>query len=374
MNKPLSAGLSGVIAGQTAISTVGKAGVGLSYRGYAIEDLAAQASFEEIAYLLIYGSLPTAKQLTSYQQKLIRLRRLPQPLKLALELIPRQANPMDVLRSVCSLLGTLEPESQQHPDHEIADRLLAVFPAGLVYWYHFQNSGQRIDTELTVPGTAAYFLQLLHQDAPEKNLTAALNTSLILYAEHEFNASTFAARVTISTLSDFYSAICSAIGTLRGPLHGGANEAALQLIEQFSTPSQAETGIRQMLADKKLVMGFGHRVYKTNDPRSDIIKTWAKNLAAEHHDHEMFTIAEAIEKTMWAEKKLFPNLDFYSALVYYFCGIPLEFFTPLFVFSRTSGWAAHIIEQRADNKIIRPLAEYIGPALQSFTPIEKRVE
>jgi 2-methylcitrate synthase len=373
MAEPKTGGLAGVVAGETKIATVGKEGVGLSYRGYSIEDLSAQASFEETAYLLIYGELPTATQLSQYQQKLIQSRSLPATLKQILEQIPASANPMDVLRTGCSALGILEPETKQHDAKAIATRLIGVFPAMLLYWYHFQNSQQRINTELTTPGTAAYFLELLHQDKAETSLIEALNTSLVLYAEHELNASTFAARVTTATLSDFYSAICSAIGTLRGPLHGGANEEALKLIEGFETPPAAEVGIRQMLAEKKVIMGFGHRVYKNADPRSDIIKVWAEKLAAQHHDREMFIIAKTIETMMRADKKLFPNLDFYSALVYYYCAIPAEFFTPLFVFSRTSGWAAHIIEQRENNKLIRPIADYIGPPLRAFVAIEQRV-
>lgn len=365
-------GLAGVVAGQTKIATVGKEGVGLSYRGYTIEDLSSKTGFEETAYLLIYGELPTIEQLAQFQQRLIQHRQLPKPLKQALELIPASANPMDVLRTGCSMLGVLEPESAQHSGAEIAERLISAFPAMLLYWYHFQNSREQINTELTMPDTATYFLKLLHGDNPEKIQVAALNASLVLYAEHEFNASTFAARVTTATLSDFYSAIVTAIGTLRGPLHGGANEEALKLIERFQAPEEAEIGVKKMLAQKELIMGFGHRVYKTNDPRSDIIKIWAKKLSINHHDGIMFAIAEAIEKVMRAEKKLFPNLDFYSALVYYFCGIPIEFFTPLFVFSRTSGWAAHILEQREHNKIIRPIADYIGPAIRAFVEIDER--
>lgn len=367
-----TAGLAGIVAGQTKIATVGKEGVGLSYRGYRIEDLSANSSFEEVAYLLIYGELPTASQLNQYQQKLIRLRGLPNPLKQALEIIPLTANPMDVLRTGCSFLGTLEPESPERRGEEIADRLIALFPAMLLYWHHFQTHHQRIETELTIPGVAAYFLQLLHGNPPEKFQVEALNASLVLYAEHEFNASTFSARVTAATLSDFYSAICSAIGTLRGPLHGGANEEALKLIQRFKSPETADVGIKKMLAEKELIMGFGHRVYKNCDPRSDIIKQWAKKLALHSHDQTLLATAEAIEKVMRADKKLFPNLDFYSALAYHFCNIPIVFFTPLFVFSRISGWAAHIIEQRTDNKIIRPIADYMGPSLRTFIPLNKR--
>ncbi len=373
MTEPKTGGLAGVVAGQTKISTVGKQGVGLSYRGYTIEDLSSKTNFEETAYLLIYGELPTQQQLEQYQQKLIKLRHLPKPLKQVLEEIPGNTNPMDVLRTACSFLGTLEPESTQYKAEDIADRLIALFPAVLLYWYHFQNSRKSINTELQIPGTAAYFLQLLHGDKAEKIQVDALNASLVLYAEHEFNASTFAARVTTATLSDFYSAICSAIGTLRGPLHGGANEEALKLIQRFETPQAAEVGLKKMLANKELIMGFGHRVYRDCDPRSDIIKSWAKQLSQHNNDKQMFNIALTIEKLMWDEKQLFPNLDFYSALAYYFCGIPIQFFTPLFVFSRTSGWAAHIIEQRSNNKIIRPTADYIGPEVREFVVIENRV-
>lgn len=368
----VSPGLAGVIAGQTAISTVSKEGVGLSYRGYTIEDLAQYASFEEVAYLLIYGTLPNRIQLANYIEKLIQLRVLPRTLTETLEKLPISTNPMDVLRTGCSVLGILEPEDSQHSGAAIADRLLALFPAMLMYWYHFQKHQKQIATLSDIPNLGAYFLYLLKQQSAVPLHAEALNVSLILYAEHEYNASTFAARVTVATLADFYSGICSAIGTLRGPLHGGANEEALTLISQFKNPQSAEQNVKKMLSEKKLIMGFGHRVYKDHDPRSNIIKVWAKKLAENHPEGYLFAVAEKIEQVLWEEKKLFPNLDFYSALVYHYCGIPKIFFTPLFVCSRITGWAAHILEQRADNKIIRPLAEYIGPPLKSYVNIEQR--
>lgn len=367
-----SGGLAGVVAGQSGICTVGQKGVGLHYRGYEINDLANSSNFEEVAYLLVYGTLPNAKQLSDYQKKLVSLRSIPDPLKRILEQIPKSANFMDVLRTAASALGTLEPETTFSQQEAIADRLLALFPAILLYWYHFQYQGKRIDTELSDTSTASYFLHLLHQKEPNPMHAETLNVSLILYAEHEFNASTFAARVTAATGSDFYSAICSAIGTLRGPLHGGANEEALKLIQKFNSPEEAKTGIANMLKNKELIMGFGHRVYTTSDPRSNIIKKYAERLAKKITDTVIYPVSEQIEKIMWDEKKLFPNLDFYSASAYYFCGIPIEMFTPLFVFSRTAGWSAHIIEQRSDNKLIRPTSEYIGPKEQTYIPIDQR--
>ena len=366
-------GLAGVIVGQSAISTVGKAGVGLTYRGYSIHDLAQQACFEEVAYLLIYGELPNEKKLYAYQQRLMTLRDLPAALKIVLEQIPTNTHPMDVLRTGCSMLGTLEPETAQHDQYAITERLLAIFPAILMYWYHFQRTGQCPEIQSNEMSTAGYFLNLLHGHKPDDLQRHAMDASLILYAEHEFNASTFAARVTASTLADFYSGICTAISTLRGSLHGGANEQAIALIEQFESVAAAEKGVLAMLAAKKLLMGFGHRVYTQSDPRSDIIKTWAKQLAEKTQDKKIFAISEQIEKILWQEKKLFPNLDFYSAATYHFCGIPKNMFTPLFVFSRTAGWAAHIIEQRANNKLIRPMAEYIGPAPMPFPPLQQRI-
>jgi 2-methylcitrate synthase len=372
MTPKSAAGLAGVVAAETAISSVGKEGMGLSYRGYSIHELAEYASFEEVAYLLIRGTLPTQQQYKSYIEHLIALRVLPLSLKKALEIIPGDAHPMDVLRTGCSVLGTLEQESAQHDQYRISDRLIACFPAMLLYWYHFQKGGKRINTELSDASTAGYFLHLLHGKEPDALTQRAVDVSLILYAEHELNASTFAARVTASTGSDFYSAICSAIGTLRGPLHGGANEQAMELIERFTSPEEAQTQVHEMLSNKSLVMGFGHRVYKTSDPRSDIIKPWSKSLAEAVGDTILFPISERIENVMWEEKRLFPNLDFYSASAYHFCGIPTNMFTPIFVFARTAGWAAHIIEQRENNKLIRPLAEYIGPSPRPYIPIEQR--
>lgn len=367
-----SGGLAGVNAGQSAIATVGLAGKGLNYRGYSIDDLAAHASFEEVAYLLHYGKLPTQNELSAYTKKLMGLRDLPDTLKTVLKLIPKNTHPMDVLRTGCSFLGNLEPEENFSQQYEIADRLLAVFPGMMCYWYayHFQN--KEISGLTDEPTIGGHFLELLHGRKPTKLEVDMMNVSLILYAEHEFNASTFAARVTAATLSDFYSAITSAIGTLRGPLHGGANEAAMQLIERFKTPDEAEAGLKKMLAEKALIMGFGHRVYTTCDPRSDIIKQWSFRLGEDKGDLLLYHISERIEEVMWAEKKLFPNLDFYSASAYHYCGIPTELFTPIFVMSRITGWSAHVFEQRANNKLIRPTSEYIGPDSRAFPAIETR--
>lgn len=367
-----SGGLAGISVGSTTISTVGKSGLGLTYRGYDIHDLAEQTQFEEVAYLLIYGTLPTKNELRVYQEKLVKLREIPNALKTVLETIPAFAHPMDVLRTGCSLLGNLEPESPQNTQENIANRLIACMPGILLYWYHFHKNGKRLSTYSDEALLASHFLYLLHGKKPEKLFTQTVNVSLILYAEHEFNASTFAARVTASTLSDFYSAIVSGIGTLRGPLHGGANEAAMELIEQFKTPEEAEAGVRKLLAEKAKIMGFGHRVYKTSDPRSDIIKTWSQKLSTQAKNGYLYSISERIEKLMWDEKKLFANLDFYSASAYHFCGIPTLLFTPVFVLSRLSGWSAHIIEQRKDNRLIRPDAEYTGPAPKVFIPLDKR--
>ncbi len=359
-------GLAGVVAGQTSICTVGKEGVGLTYRGYSIEDLAERSTFEQVAFLLVYGKLPTPSELADYRKRLVSMRGLPVNFKTVLEQLSAESNPMDVLRTGCSALGCFEPENKRRNQFQIADRLLAIFPSMLLYWYHFANHGKRIETETEDANIAAHFLHLLHGKPAAELLNRALDSSLILYAEHEFNASTFAARITASTLSDFYSAITSGIGTLRGNLHGGANEAAMELIEKFKSPDEAEAGLMRMLAEKQLVMGFGHRVYKTSDPRSPVIKQWAKRLAAASGDKTVYPISERLESVMWREKKLFPNLDFYSAAAFHFCGIPTPLFTPIFVIARTSGWSAHIMEQRGNNRLIRPTADYIGPEPRPF--------
>ncbi len=368
---PPAGGLEGVVAGRTALSTVGKAGVGLTYRGYDIEDLAEHATFEDVAYLLLYGELPTCAERDAFTARLRSYRPLPRALRNVLEQLPATAHPMDVLRTGCSALGCLEPETSFAEQHRIAERLLATFPGMLCYWHHFQTDGSRIGFESSEPSIAGYFLHLLHGRAPSKSHERALDAALTLYAEHEFNASTFAARTTAATLSDFYSAIVTGIGTLRGPLHGGANEAAMELIEKFDSPDAAERGVLDMLGRKEKIMGFGHRVYKDRDPRSDIIQKWSRRLSEESGDIVLYPVSERIDAVMRREKKLFTNLDFYSATAFHFMGIPTEMFTPIFVFARTAGWSAHIIEQRADNRLIRPAADYIGPAPRPLPKLEK---
>ncbi|MGI9296768.1 MAG: citrate/2-methylcitrate synthase [Gammaproteobacteria bacterium] len=363
-------GLRGVAAGRTAICTCGHEGRGLDYRGYRIEDLAAHTGFEETAWLLLRGELPTADELAAFKTRLAGLRELPPAVRDALERIPAAAHPMDAMRTACSVLGAVEPEDAD--EHRTAERLLAFFPSALGYWHRFAQSGERADVNTPDGDIAGQLLRLITNAPPKEEHIAAMNVSLVLYAEHEFNASTFTARIVAATLSDFHSAITAAIGALRGPLHGGANENAMQLIEQFASPAEAGAGVDAMLAAKKKIMGFGHAVYSECDPRSDIIKEESRRLSRGHPRAHLFAVSEEVEKKMRGAKNLFPNLDFYSASAYHFMGVPTPLFTPLFVVSRLSGWAAHIIEQRADNRLIRPAAEYIGPASRPFVQIHDR--
>ena len=366
------AGLRGQSAGETALCTVGKEGAGLTYRGYTIEDLAANAQFEEVAYMLLYGALPTQGELDSYNQKLMSLRGLPEDLKKTLEMIPADTHPMDVMRTGCSMLGNLEPETDFDQQHEAADRLLAALPAIICYWYRFSHDGVRINTDTGEATLGGHFLKMLLDETPSDVHRAVMNCSLILYAEHEFNASTFTARVCAATLSDMYSCITGAIGSLRGPLHGGANEAAMELIEKFDTPDAVEEQILGMLERKEVIMGFGHAIYRTSDPRNAIIKEWSDKLADENGDRTLYDISCAIADTMWNTKELFPNADFFHASAYNYMGIPTKIFTPIFVMSRVTGWAAHVMEQRSNNRLIRPSADYIGPEIRPYLPINER--
>ena len=366
------AGLRGQVAGETALCTVGKTGTGLTYRGYDISELAEKAKFEEVAFLLLKGHLPNQAELTAYTTKLLSLRSLPDALKEVLERIPASAHPMDVMRTGCSMLGNLETETDFAQQDDAIDRLLALLPAIICYWYRFSHDGVRIDTALDDSSIGGHFLHMLSGEAPGELFERVMNVSLILYAEHEFNASTFTARVCASTLSDIHSCITAAIGSLRGPLHGGANEAAMEMIEDWTSPEQAESEILGMLARKDKIMGFGHAIYSESDPRNTIIKKWSEKLAAEVGDDTLYPVSVRCEEVMWREKKLFCNADFFHASAYHFMGIPTKLFTPIFVMSRLTGWAAHVKEQRANNRIIRPSADYIGPEISTWVDIADR--
>ncbi len=366
------AGLRGQVAGQTSLCTVGKTGSGLTYRGHDISILAEKAKFEEVAYLLLYGELPNQEQLDNFVSKIVSLRNLPQELKDTLEKIPAATHPMDVLRTGCSMLGNLEPETSFHQQFNIAVRLLAALPSIICYWYCFSHQGKRISTSVDNPSIGGHFLEMLLGEKPNQLASQVMNVSLILYAEHEFNASTFTARVCASTLSDMHSCVTGAIGSLRGNLHGGANEAAMEMIQDWQSPDVAEQEILKMLDQKKKIMGFGHAIYEKSDPRNAIIKKWAKKLAEATEDTILYPVSVRCEEVMWREKQLFCNADFFHASAYHLMDIPTKLFTPIFVMSRITGWTAHIIEQRANNRIIRPSAEYTGPSESKWLDINSR--
>ncbi len=374
MNKNTNngAGLRGQVAGQTSLCTVGKTGSGLTYRGYDISILAEKAKFEEVAYLLLHGELPNQEQLNNFLSKIISLRNLPQELKDTLENIPASAHPMDVLRTGCSMLGNLEPETSFDQQVHIAVRILSVLPSIICYWYCFSHLGKRISTSVDNPSIGGHFLEMLLGEKPNQLASQVMNVSLILYAEHEFNASTFTARVCASTLSDMHSCVTGAIGSLRGNLHGGANEAAMEMIQGWQSPDEAEQEILKMLDQKKKIMGFGHAIYEESDPRNAIIKKWAEKLAEATGDTILYPVSLRCEEVMWREKQLFCNADFFHASAYHLMDIPTKLFTPIFVMSRITGWTAHIIEQRANNRIIRPSAEYTGPSESKWLDINSR--
>ncbi len=368
-----SSGLRGQVAGRTSICTVGQSGDGLHYRGYSVEELAEKCSFEEVAYLLIKGELPTQAELDKFNSKIIEYRGLPQALKTTLEAIPKDTHPMDVLRTGCSMLGNLYPEKTFDEQELATISMLANLPAIVTYWYRYSHDGVRIETDLDDESIGSYFLHMLHDKKPDELSAKVMNTSLILYAEHEFNASTFTSRVVASTLSDIHSCVTASIGALRGALHGGANEAAMEMLEQWQDPEQAEKDLLEMLANKQLIMGFGHAVYKVQDPRNAIIKRYSKQLSETVGDERnLYAVSERVEMVMKREKNMFPNADFFHASAYTFMNIPTKLFTPIFVFGRTAGWTAHVMEQRADNRIIRPSAEYIGAENRSVPNINER--